>query len=89
MKFIATVILSGAFCGLVSAAPISDVTTETHKAVAVDILSASETGNMHGADVRHTAPVDCPPPVEVIPEPASMALLGIGLGLAALRRRRS
>jgi len=88
MKFIATVILSGAFCGLVSAAPISDVTTETHKAVAVDILSASETGNMHGAAVRHN-PVDCPPPVEVIPEPASMALLGIGLGLAALRRRRS
>jgi hypothetical protein len=89
MKLIATIILSGALCGIASAAPISDLNTETQKAVAVDILSANETGDIHGADVRHTAPVECPPPVEVIPEPASMALLGIGLGLAALRRRRS
>ena len=28
-----------------------------------------------------------PPPIEVIPEPATMALLGLGLGLAALRLR--
>jgi hypothetical protein len=34
-------------------------------------------------------PIVVPPPVEVIPEPASVALLGIGLGLAALRRRKN
>lgn len=91
MKVIATIILSGALCGMASAAPISSNTsTETNQAVAADILASNETGNLHGADTRHVEPVDCPPPpVEVIPEPASMALLGIGLGLAALRRRRS
>ena len=89
MKLLASVCLSIALCGIASAAPLSiDSSVETHKALSTEIIGASETGNIHGrsSDTRHDVP---PPPVEVIPEPASMALLGIGLGLAALRRRRS
>jgi hypothetical protein len=89
MKLFASVFLSIALCGVASAAPLSiNSSEETHKAMASEIIGATETGNIHGtssAGGRH----DTPPPVEVIPEPASMALLGIGLGLAALRRRRS
>jgi hypothetical protein len=87
MKLLASVCLSIALCGIASAAPITGSTEETHKALSAEIIGATETGNIHGrsSDTRH----DLPPPVEVIPEPASMALLGIGLGLAALRRRRS
>lgn len=90
MKLLASVFLSIALCGIASAAPITGTTEETHKALSAEMIGSTETGNIHGtgaggATVRH----DTPPPVEVIPEPASMALLGIGLGLAALRRRRS
>ena len=91
MKVIASLFLSIALCGVASAAPLAiDSTGETHKAMSSEIIGAVETGNIHGtSSIAARSGTTTPPPVEVIPEPASMALLGIGLGLAALRRRRS
>ncbi|HYG74434.1 MAG TPA: PEP-CTERM sorting domain-containing protein [Planctomycetota bacterium] len=88
MKVIATLILSVALCGVVAAAPMSLDSSETNAVVAADVLGGSETGNLHSAELCPEPGNGGGGPIEVIPEPASMALLGIGLGLAALRRRK-
>jgi len=65
---------------------MDSVSGEVNSAVAQDVLVDNSASGYHGTEVIESPCT--PPPIEVIPEPASMALLGIGLGLAALRRRR-
>ncbi|HYG74424.1 MAG TPA: PEP-CTERM sorting domain-containing protein [Planctomycetota bacterium] len=88
MKAILTLALAMLLSAGVYAAPTGLTIEQTNKAVAADVLTDNETaGSFHGTEGGGGGAIE-DPCAPVIPEPASMALLGIGLGLAALRRRK-
>jgi|GEM_PF-2690905 len=85
MKAIATLIFSVALCGLVRAAPITSVDS------VVDVVGVEETAQNQGNGLTTIGEGSNgnsgTPSSEAIPEPATLMLLGIGMGLAALRRK--
>jgi hypothetical protein len=82
MKVWGTLVLSLVVCGMAHAAPM------TESAGMSSTIETAGAGNRH----QNEGVVDrnCPPTPDsgALPEPASVALMGIGLGLASLVRRK-
>jgi hypothetical protein len=83
MKVWGPLVLSLVVCGLVHAAPMM-----TESAGLSSTIETAGAGNRHQNEgvVDRTCPTT--PNSGALPEPASVALMGIGLGLASLVRRK-
>jgi hypothetical protein len=83
MKLFAAFILSVVMCGVANAAPMA--LEETSRAGEI----VETAGNSHGVAVaRNDEGTPGGGGSGAVPEPASMLLLGAGIGLAALSRRK-
>ena len=87
MKVIATIALALALSGAVYAAPMNVEDGQTSKVMADDNIETAGKGNYSGTSVISHV-IDCGPGTGAVPEPGSMALLGIGIGLVTLFRRK-
>jgi len=88
MKVIATIALALALSGAAMAAPMDVEDGQTSKVMADDNIETAGKGNYSSTSVISHQMIDCGPGTGAVPEPGSMALLGIGIGLVTLFRRK-
>jgi hypothetical protein len=90
MKVIATIALALALSGAAYAAPMNVEDGQTNTVMAGDNIETAGSGNYSSTSVISHEVIDCGPGpgTGALPEPGSMALLGIGVGLVTLFRRK-